>query len=474
MNQAEIKSSLSLQGAGVINKVVFVGLLLVMVLTAIPYGTVDPWWEALFECSVFALTALWVLEVLLRGSWQIKGLTLILPLILLTAFAYLQTVALPVQWLPMGAGRLSSQHTLTIDRYQTYLTATKIMALTLFLGLLLNHVTTAKRLWWLVSVVIGLGSGSALFGLVRQFLQSPDSPNGFLLPFLFYGIGYGQFISPNTFAYMMEMPFGLVLGLVLGGGVRRDRIPIYLAMVAFIWTALVLSNSRGGIVSLTVQSILLVYVSLGWYSRRLLARRNSGQRTWLNVIHGSLLVRLVVVGLMAGTLTVGVLWVGGDALGGKLAQRESDSSEKSVPDSKTRGEIWRSSWAVVKHNRWTGVGFGAYYLAIPQYENSSGRVRLEQAHNDYLDLAANGGIVAVALGVWFLAMAVWKSRSSFGSDDPYRRAAAFGAGVGLVGVLVHSSVEFGLQLTGIATIFAALVVILVADRRVESAARAKS
>src|SRR6266566_5169577 len=88
---------------------------------------------------------------------------------------------------------------------------------------------------------------SALFGILRQLLQSPDSPSGFILPFLFFGMGYGEFLSPNVFAYLMEMAFGLLAGLMLGVGVRRDRILIYLAVALVVWTALVLSNTRGGI-----------------------------------------------------------------------------------------------------------------------------------------------------------------------------------------------------------------------------------
>ena len=93
---------------------------------------------------------------------------------------------------------------------------------------------------------------------------------------------------------------------------------------------------------------------------------------------------------------------------------------------------------------------------------------MEQAHNDYLDLAASGGVVALGLAGWFIAMVIWRARSSLRSGDAYRRAACLGAAAGILGVAVHSLVDFGLQLTGIAVVFAALIVISVADSRVES------
>jgi len=115
------------------------------------------------------------------------------------------------------------------------------------------------------------------------------------------------------------------------------------------------------------------------------------------------------------------------------------------------------------------VGFGAYSLAIPQYRPGPGFTRLEQAHNDYLDLAANGGVVAVALAAWFIATIIWRARTALRSADIYRRAACLGAVAGILSIGVHSFVDFGLQVPGIALVFGALVVIAVADSRVESA-----
>src|SRR2546423_5666873 len=65
--------------ATLLDRVVFFCLLGVIVLTAIPYGTVDAWWEAVFECAVFAITAIWIFEVLVTGHWQIRRLFILLP-----------------------------------------------------------------------------------------------------------------------------------------------------------------------------------------------------------------------------------------------------------------------------------------------------------------------------------------------------------------------------------------------------------
>jgi hypothetical protein len=54
---------------------IFAGLLVLIVIVAIPYGTVDAWWEAIFECAIWLFTALWILRVALQGDSQIRRLS---------------------------------------------------------------------------------------------------------------------------------------------------------------------------------------------------------------------------------------------------------------------------------------------------------------------------------------------------------------------------------------------------------------
>src|SRR5882724_11149499 len=165
----------------VISILVFWCLLGVIALAVFPYGTVDPWWEATFEGAVFSLTALWIVGSVFARNWQIRRAAILLPMIAITVYAFAQAF----QWPPTWLNKSVPQHMLSIDHYQTFLTARKSLALTLFLGLLLAHTSTARRLRWVVRAVIFVGFGSALFGILRQFLQLPDSTEGFLLPFLF-------------------------------------------------------------------------------------------------------------------------------------------------------------------------------------------------------------------------------------------------------------------------------------------------
>src|SRR5262247_2227389 len=60
--------------------IAFASLLLIVVLTAIPYGSTDAWWTSAFECAVFAVAALWFLRILLGENLRLNGLSLLFPL----------------------------------------------------------------------------------------------------------------------------------------------------------------------------------------------------------------------------------------------------------------------------------------------------------------------------------------------------------------------------------------------------------
>jgi O-antigen ligase len=384
----------------------------------------------------------------------------------ITGYAFIQIVPWGMVTSTTGGLTRVMPRTLSIDPYQTYLTALKALALTLFLGLLLVETNSARRLRWLVGTIIGLGVASALFGIVRQLLQSEGSPRGFLLPYLFGGTGYGQFISANVFSYLMEMSLALVVGLIVGGAVRRNRLLVYITLGLVIWAALVLSNSRGGILSLACQFVFLLYVSLSWYAARKAAAEDGSPR-WLETLRTSSLVRVTVIVLMVAILLAGVFWIGGNRLASKTGTSGGDI------EGATRSEIWSASWRLIKERPLTGVGFGAYFLAIPQHQVGTGRLRLEQAHNEYLDIVANGGFIALGIAVWFIVTLLWRVRKPLRSRDGFRRAAALGAVAGLLDVGVHSAVDFGLQVAAIAVVFLALIVIAVADERVERPSRRK-
>jgi O-antigen ligase len=444
-----------------LDRVIYFVLLSLFVLFSIPYGAVEPWWEAGFEGLIFALSAMWVIQGWLGRSWRLTGLHLIIPMLALIAFAFTQTIP---WWGATEAAGIHSQLTVSFDPYETRRFALKLLALTLAGALLLRYVSTKNRLRTLIHVIIGVGVASALFGITRQTMQ--QGADGFILPFLRPGEGYAQFVNRNHFAFLMEMSIGLVMGLVMGGGIRRHRWLIYLAAAAPLWTALVLSTSRGGIVSLLSQ-ILFSAILFGAVRSPQPSAAPSFGMSRFGRLSRSLAARALLVACLALMIATSIVWIGGDSLASRLESLpvELKAAQSVERQGERRLEIWESTWQLIKAHPIAGAGFGSYGIAISQYHQNSGEVTPREAHNDYLELLASGGLIGVALGVWFVIVLLKTAHQRLQVTNRFRRAACYGALVGLFGVAAHSLVDFGLHITINALFFTALVVIATLDSR---------
>lgn len=438
-------------------------MLAVIALSAIPYGTVQPWWKAVFQCSVFVLAILSILAKLIspdeqRDNYRL-GRSLLWPLLAFVVFAFLQTLSLP-SFLQSGTLR----HTISADVYTTRQWIVQMLALTLISWLLLTHANTAARRQRLVDVVIAIGAGCALFGLVRHAAQRAT---GFVLPQLPLGYGYAQFINSNHFAFLMELVLGLALGLVVCRGVNKPRAVVYVLAALPMWLALVLSNSRGGILSLLCQVLMLALLfSLGRGARDSQSEPRSFANR-LRQVSRTVAARGV---LLAGVLLVAVttvVLVGGDPLAGRVDSL-SVELDRNIADTYTlRPNIWRATWALVKEHPITGVGFGGYWIAITKHHAGSGETTPQEAHNDYLELLASGGVIGVAIGLWFVFQFAKIARHKLGelkransAENSFERAATLAALTGILTVAIHSLVDFGLHLTINAVIFTTLVTLV--------------
>ena len=463
-----------------LDRAIFALLLALIMLAAVPYGAVDPWWEGVFEGAVFALGALWMVEGWLSGSWLVREQRIIVPLVVLVAFAIVQ--AWPVFGTETIAG-VGARMALSADPFETRRFAFKLAALTLAGALLLRYTSSRRRLRALVWTIIAVGVASALFGIVRQ---TQPTVAGYLLARLSSNsTGYGQFINRNHFAFLMEMALGLALGLLVIERRRRERVLMYAAATLPIWTALVLSNSRGGLLGMFAQLILLALLYLAASPHRARARRSetdvamseTGDETAdderlparVRRLANTTVVRVGLVCCLLGAVVGGVVWVGGEPLASRLeaipGEARTDSS--SVRWGDRRVEIWAATWQLIQKHPLTGAGFGAYHAAVTEFHDASGEMALQQAHNDYLELAASGGIVGVALVAWFFIGVAREARGRLRAPDSFRRAACAGALAGMVAVAVHSLVDFGLHITVNALVFVALVVVIVLGERVE-------
>lgn len=126
-----------------------------------------------------------------------------------------------------------------------------------------------------------------------------------------------------------------------------------------------------------------------------------------------------------------------------------------------RVTIWRDAIPVLRDFWLTGTGVGTYQSAMAVYQRSSPGILFNQAHNHFLQVAAEGGVLVAlpALGA-LVAFAVlgWRRLRTDTSGVYWLRA---GAAAGLCGVAVQSLWETGLTLPANAALAAVLAAIVI-------------
>lgn len=454
-----------------LSKFIFVSLLCIIVFTALPYGTDGTRWEAPFEIAVYLLGILAVLDGLLRRDFPPRPneLTIVMPLIGLLLLALIQII--PLSGTPFAGPHAFGRHSVSADPYETKLFIFKLLALIITAVLVHKYCATSFRLRTLIRTIIVLGVASALFGILRQNAQHSS---GFILPGLDPGEGYAQFFNRNHFAFLMEMALGLCLGLVASHSVTRDRVLIYIGLASPMWAAVIFSTSRGGVLAIFAQ---LIIVTIFWSKVQRPAQNFAVLGTWqrLTTLSSSTTFRAIMLLPLLSLFAVTIFWVGGEPLskrlqaieisegGATISEVARDSEATDLREKTTRFDIWKATLRMIAANPVAGVGFAGYSVAISEYHDASGISVPREAHNDYLELWASGGLLGSILAAWFGIVLARRSRQVLHSESRLRRGACLGALTGIFAVSIHSFVDFGLHITINALVFMILAIIATID-----------
>ena len=269
----------------------------------------------------------------------------------------------------------------------------------------------------------------------------------------------GPFVNSNHLAGYVEMGALVGLGLLLATLSRATgrldtaalraaladrawalpRVIGAAALVALACAGLVLSGSRGGWISAAVGLVLLP-----------LGRRSGG---WLRLLALAVLLVGVGIGLAA--------WVGPTREGLQQVSIPGGPHDASTAQ---RIDTYGKTLRVVADSPVAGAGLGTFRWAFARHQREGEWGVWEQAHNDYLQLVCEAGLVGLALLAWALIAFAWRVLS------PALRAASRGeprwttvaSACAVFTMLVHTVVDFNLQIPGVASLFAIVLGIVTA------------
>jgi O-antigen ligase len=433
-----------------LRSIIALGLMALMAGCALAFGAVEPWSLATLGLSIVALLALWVIKGLVDRRLEISAPSTALPLFALTLLGVLQGITITD-----SAGKRSS---VSLDAEATRLATEVLLVLLIAFLLSANFLAKAPALTWLRNFLVFFGLALSVFGLIQRFTWNgryywviepstePPSP-------------FGSFVNHNHFAGYVEMIAPIPVALILRRAVRGPLALVYGFAAAMMGLAVVVSLSRGGMISLVAG--LMFVVAFGFRRSRERRIEDRGSRIDPRPSVPLAVSRIGAMIVMLFTIGVGVWWVGADPLirrieKSELAPSSMGANVRGETFFQSRGWIWRDTAAMIR-DRWAmGVGLGAYQTAYPIYNSHDGTRLVGQAHNDYLQIMADAGIFGAAIASWFIFLVARDTRRASRHESRRMSGMALGAAGGMFALFIHSLFDFNFQIPSNALLFLVL------------------
>lgn len=414
------------------NRTAFVIIAASIVFSALAYGAVHQSTIAFFYV-LMAAAAIFIAIRGFGGEFKFGVHPLMIPMAGAVIYGLIQVI-------PFGstveiAGVSGIATTISLDPFSTRLAAIHFVGLLLFFWAALEVIDMEARLKKLATLIAIFGFLYAFFAILQSVL-SPDKIYGIYESK--FASPYGSFVSRHNYAAYILMALSVPLGLLFTGTIDKDKRLLLITAAAIMGLSLLLSGSRGGLVSAFAAVIFLLILTTGNDSRKKLAVRVG-------------LVVLLGIGILAGAI-----FVGGDNTLTRVAETAASTDVTTG-----RWHIWDVTFRIIAYGFPWGTGMGAYGLAFTRFDTNSGMDRVEQAHNDFLQAISDAGIIGILLGglflYWFFRTGIRSVRVSRG----FGRGVAAGAFAGCFGVIVHSFFDFVLHTTAVSVLFLSLLALLI-------------
>ncbi len=348
----------------------------------------------------------------------------------------------------------------TMDAFQTRIYLLTTLALLAAFMLTVVCVNTVERASLLLATVTGAGVLQAVIAVA--LFSSGGSYQFMFADFDQGGRTMGTFPNPDHLAGYLELCLAAGLGLMLAqfGGTREfvrgwqqqvvramrfmlsGKMLLRLMLVVMV-VALVMTHSRMGNGAFFL-ALLLIGGLVAAVSQRL-------RKPALWLVASMALIDIVIIGQ----------WVGLD----RVVERLRDTAESSVVAASAPGvlgvtaparreesvqdrlQVPALSLPLVLQKPWFGHGGGTYYLSFPAVKPVGFPLHWNHAHNDFVELAADTGLVGLALLLALAAATAWRAARMLRDSEPrLKRGVGVAALMALCSMGLHGMVDFNLQI----------------------------
>ncbi|MFZ3263893.1 MAG: O-antigen ligase family protein [Terriglobales bacterium] len=401
------------------NSALLAGTGAVLLLAPLAFGAVEPWAIFALEAGAVLLLMAWGYRQWIQHPGDISNHVLYLPM---AAFFVLALA----QW---ATGATAYPHI-------TYAHLLLYAAYGMLAFVATQSLRRSSQFNWVANTVTAYGAVVASFAVLQGI-----APNGklyWLWSSAQGGAIYGPYVNHNHYAGLMEMltPFPLVLAATrFTDGNRRILVTAVAALMA---GSIFLSGSRGGMLALCAELIVLAVLLL-----------RSRQGDWKKpLMLGAFMVLMIAF----------LLWLGGSELTHRLASIHSEAQTEI--NGGTRVAIDRDCLHMLVKRPFLGWGLGTFPIVYPQFRSFYTTFFVNQAHNDYLQLLVETGLAGFAIATWFLVLMFRQAITKLEAwTQTSTGALTMAALLGCIGILVHSFLDFNLQIPANAALFYVLCAI---------------
>src|SRR5690348_15808933 len=371
------------------------------------FGAVESWSISILEAGTALLFLAWAGRRVIAGALKIEASPLYAP-----AFLFAAVVAAQ-----LGFG-------ITAYRYATLISSLQYLAYGILVFLTIQSLTnerSAKIVLWALTV---FGFALAVFAITQDLTSNGKI---YWLRTLHNGGSiFGPYVNHDHYAGLMEMlapiPIVLSLGSLFRGG---KRVLVAFAGIVMAGT-IVLSQSLAGTASFLAEIALLLGIAL--------SRKKKGR------IAAALGAVCLLILAFVSWLATSALW-----------------HHFTVLQDWMRLAMTKDGLQMFWHKPVLSYGLGTFTAVYPQFRSFYTNLFVNAAHNDYVQVLVETGLIGFAAVVWFI-VDVYRAglRNVDGWSRDRSRALGLAALVGCTGLLVHSFFDFNLQIPANACMFSFL------------------
>ncbi|HEX6591907.1 MAG TPA: O-antigen ligase family protein [Moraxellaceae bacterium] len=337
----------------------------------------------------------------------------------------------------------------TLDVHATLAKLQKSLAYALLLGCALQLLNSKDRLRLFANIIVISGLFQACYGVITALGGQDFDLLGIDSPFRRQGMATGTYMNRNHLAGWLEMCLPVGIGLLIAslkgsGGdeswrvrgrellraLLGDKGRLRLFLIAMV-IALVMTRSRMGNTAFFTSMGISALIGYALYRRQ--------SRSMVILFVSMILIDVFIISSYFGLE--------------KLATRieTTQTSQEGRLDVNHDALLWlQEHWLA-------GSGAGTFVSAFPAYRSSDVAGFYDFAHNDYLQILGEYGVIGAAFFAAIALLTLWTAlQAQRQRRNALLRGMGFAAMMGMLSLLIHSATDFNLHIPANASLLTLL------------------